>query len=81
MLKFSILRKYLTPSYLHNLKANFDKFIRITKLALSDYLLPDGNLHRYGHSPKMTDKEVISLSVMAEALGIDSKICYFPSLK
>lgn len=81
ILKFSILREYLTLSYMHNLKTNFDKFLFITKSVLADHLRPDGNFGPYRHPPKFSDIEIVSLSLTAEALGIDSENMLFYKLK
>ncbi|MET3981813.1 hypothetical protein ABIB62_004429 [Mucilaginibacter sp. UYP25] len=81
ILKFSILREYLTLSYMHNLKTNFDKFLFITKSVLADHLRPDGNFGPYRHPPKFSDIEIVSLSLTAEALGIDSENLLFYKLK
>ena len=77
----SNLRKYSTFSYMHNLKTNFDKILQISKLALSEYLLPNGNFFTYRHLPKLSDIEVVALSITSEALGIDSENLLFSKLK
>src|SRR5690606_27839350 len=64
-----------------NLKANFDKFLFITKSVLTDYLRPDGNFKPYRNPPKFTDIEVVSLALTAESLGIDSENLLFYKLK
>lgn len=66
---------------MHNLKTNFDKIIGITKLALADFLLEDGNFYRYKNKPKMSDLEIVALSLTAESLGIDSENLLFSKLK
>lgn len=66
---------------MHNLKTNFDKIFPIVKSALKDLLLPCGNLYHYRNKPKMTDSEVITLSLLAESLGIDSENLLFIKLK
>ena len=81
ILKISILREFLTLSYMHNLKTNFDKIVGIAKLSLSPVLLPNGNLERYRNPPKMTDIEVIALALAAESLGIDSENLLFSKLR
>ena len=66
---------------MHNFKTNFDKFLRITKLALEGYLRPDGNFRHYSHLPLFSDIEVVALSITAEALGIDTENLLFSKLK
>ena len=74
ILKYSILEKYFTFFYMHNLKTNFGKIRRICKSVLSKHLYADGNLERYRNKPRMNDLDIIALSLKAEALGIDSEI-------
>ncbi len=81
LLKNSKLRKYSTFSYMHNLKTNFDKIREISKLALSEYLLPNVNFFVCRHLPKLSDIEVVALSITSEALGIDSENLLFSKLK
>ena len=66
---------------MHNFKTNFDKFLRITKSALKDYLLPDGNFKHYHHLPHFSDIEVVTLAITAEVLGIDTEKLLFSKLK
>jgi len=77
----SILRKLSTLSHMHNLKSNFEKIFQITKLTLDDYLLADGNFQIYKNKPKMTDIEIVTLSITTEALGIDSENYLFSKLR
>lgn len=65
---------------MHNLKANFDKFLVIAKSVFLDSLYPDGNFKRYSNQPKMSDIQVIALSCVAEALAIDSENWLFSKL-
>lgn len=58
---------------MHNLKTNFDKFYKIVKSSLSDKLNAHDNLQFYPRLPKMNDCSIISFSICAEALGIDSE--------
>jgi hypothetical protein len=57
---------------MHDIKATFDKFFGFTKKFLPE-LNSDGNVKYYRHKPKMSDSEVISLSLCQESLGIDSE--------
>lgn len=66
---------------MHDLKANFDKFHRLTKEFPSEELNDDGNVQNYRHSPKMPDSDIIALSLCQEALGIDSENNFHGKLK
>ena len=61
---------------MHNLKTNFDKIYIIVKSSLSEKLDVHDNLQFYPRQPKMNDCSIITLSLCAESLGIDSKIIY-----
>ena len=58
---------------MHDLKLNFDKFMSITKQCLHMELNGDGNLQYYSNKPKMSDIEIITLSICSESIGIDSE--------
>jgi hypothetical protein len=66
---------------MHNLKVNFDKILKICKLNSNDLVNEFGNVPRPGPIPKFSDLEVISLSMMAEALGIDSENLLFLKIR
>lgn len=65
---------------MHNLKSNFDKFLTITKSAFKDRLDPLGNLRYYPRLPKLSDSEIVALSLSAESIGIDSESYLFGKL-
>lgn len=65
---------------MHNLKTNFDKILEICKFQTEDLFDANGNICRPGTKPKFSDLEVISLSLTAEALGIDSENLLFSKL-
>lgn len=65
---------------MHNLKTNFDKILNICKLHSKDLFDIGGNVCRPGTKPRFSDLEVISLSLTAEALGIDSENLLFAKL-
>lgn len=65
---------------MHNLKTNFDKILNICKLNSNGLVNSLGNIQRPGVIPKFSDLEVISLSMMAEALGIDSENLLFSKI-
>ncbi len=66
---------------MHNLKTNFDKILNITKSFFKDSLDADDNYYFYPKKPKMSDCEIITLSMPGEALGIDSENYLFGKIK
>ena len=60
-------------STMHNLRTNFDKFFDLTKSIFKNRINDSGNLRFYSNKPKMTDCEIIALSLTSESLGIDSE--------
>ncbi len=65
---------------MHNIKTNFDIFYKICKKMFNSDLDKDGNFKFYPNKPKMSDIEIISLSVTMEVLGIDSENYFFSKL-
>ena len=68
-------------SVMHNLKSNFDKFFHITKSFLSSQLNDFDNLYPYRNKPKLSDCEIIALSITGESIGIDSENYFWGKLK
>ena len=66
---------------MHNLKSNFDKILNITKSFYEGSIDADGNYYFYPNKPKMSDCEIIALSVVGEAIGIDSENYLFGKIK
>lgn len=66
---------------MHNLKTNFDKILNITKSFFKDSIDSDGNCTFYPKKPKMSDCEIITLSLLGEAIGIDSENYLFGKLR
>jgi hypothetical protein len=66
---------------MHNLKTNFDKFFNITKLVFKDRLNHSDNFFFYPNKPKLSDCELIALSVTGESLDIDSESYFWGKLK
>ena len=58
---------------MHNLKTNFDKIFIITKSFFSGSIDVDGNFNYYPRKPKMSDCEIITMSILCESIGIDSE--------
>ena len=77
-LKVVIHHKY--TFIMHNLKTNFDKILDITKSFFQGSLNADGNYYFYPNKPKMSDCEVIALSILCESIGIDSENYLFGKL-
>lgn len=66
---------------MHNLKTNFDKIFGITKSFFTDSINADCNFRFYPNKPKMSDCEIITLSILCESIGIDSENYLFGKLK
>ncbi len=66
---------------MHNIKTNFDKVLGVVKDILSDEINERGNYLRRGTVPKFSDIEVITLSLTAECLSIDSENYLFSKLR
>lgn len=65
---------------MHNIKTNFDKIIGLVKDIPGDEINEKGNYLRRGTRPKFSDIEVITLSLTAECLSIDSENYLFAKL-
>ena len=66
---------------MHDLRTNFLKMVQITNTVLQQEFNRDGNLQYYPRKPKLTDSEVIALSLCQECLGIDSENWFLAKLK
>jgi hypothetical protein len=66
---------------MHNLKTNFDKFFQITKSFFSQSVDKNDNFQNYIRLPKMSDCQIIALSLTAESTGNDSENYFFGKLK
>jgi len=66
---------------MHNLKTNFDKLFDITKSFFNGSINADCNFYHYPRKPKMSDCEIIALSLSGESIGIDSENYLFGKLK
>lgn len=65
----------------HDLKAIYDKIIKIVEIFFKKELNEQGNFKFYPTPPKMSDKQVITLSICSESLGIDSKNYFLSKFK
>ena len=67
--------------FMHDLTVNFQKMLQITNSTLKEDVNQDGNLHFYPRKPKLSDTEIIALSLCQECLGIDSENWFLAKLK
>jgi len=79
--KLKVVNYHKYTFIMHNLKTNFDKILDITKSFFQDSLNADGNYYFYSNKPKMSDCEIITLSILSESIGIDSENYLFGKLK
>jgi hypothetical protein len=78
------IKEYLTPIkcfFMHNLSSNFYLFLDTTKSVFKSSITADGNFKFYPRQPKLSDCEILALSVTAESIGIDSENYLFGKLK
>jgi len=66
---------------MNNLKENFLILLSIVKQSLQNVLDANGNLPKPGPEPKFSDAEVISLSLLSEAMMFDSENYLFKCLQ
>ncbi len=66
---------------MHNLKENFTIILDIVKHCLQNVVDESGNLPKPGPAPRFSDAEVIALSLLSEALMIDSENYLFALLR
>jgi hypothetical protein len=66
---------------MHNIRTNFGRFYRLCKGFFEGQADSSGNLQFYPRKPKMSDLQVIALSCVMEALGIDSENLLWSKLK
>ena len=58
---------------MHNLHQNFNNILIIVKKSLKEFLDHNGNIKKIGRKPKFSDAEIITLSILAECLMINSE--------
>ena len=66
---------------MHNLRKNFDRILAIVKSLLKHKVDEHGNLKKVGPRAKFSDLEVITLSLLADSLLIDSENYLFKLLQ
>jgi hypothetical protein len=65
---------------MHNLHQNFNNILIIVKKSLKELCDNSGNIRKMGRKPKFSDAEVITLSILAECLMINSENYLFQKL-
>ncbi|MBU0710913.1 hypothetical protein KJ762_00395 [bacterium] len=66
---------------MHNLKSNFDFIRPIVKESLSNFIDSSGNIKKVGTKPKFSDLDIITLSLVADSLSINSENLLFSKLR
>lgn len=66
---------------MHDLRVNFQKMLHIINAALKQDINQDGNLCFYPRKPKLSDTEIIALSLCQECLGIDSENWFLAKIR
>lgn len=66
---------------MHNIKTNFDTILDICKSNLVEEINKAGNFRYYSRLPKMSDIEIISLSITMEILSIDSENLFWKKIE
>ena len=65
---------------MHNLKQNFDRVLPVIQTLLKNDVNKAGNIPKPGPKPKFSDLEIITLSLIADSLLIDSEHYLFKIL-
>jgi hypothetical protein len=65
---------------MHDLKSTYDKLYPIVKTSMENYVNNRGNIKKSGSEPNFSDTSVITLSLTAECLSIDSENLLFKKL-
>lgn len=66
---------------MHDIHSNFNKFLQTIKSLELACFDGSGNIHRHGLKPQFSDIEVVSLSLTAEYMSLDSENWLFNKLK
>ena len=77
----SVITTKQEDTFMHDLVTIYRKVRKTLKFALKPYLDSVGNLNFYPHPPKMSDLEILSLSITAECLEIDSESLLWAKIK
>jgi hypothetical protein len=81
LLYFSKLKKLSKYSITHDLTAIYNKIDKVVEEFFKNEFNDQSNFRFYPNPPKMNDKQIISLSLCAEILGIDSENYFLSKLK
>ena len=65
---------------MHDLKSSYDILYPIVQSSMRNYVSSSGNIKKTGPEPKFSDVSVITLSLSAECLSIDSENLLFKKL-
>ncbi len=66
---------------MHDLLASYKKIVQIVSDFFKSELNDMGNFRFYPNPPKMSDKQIIALSICAESMGIDSENYFLSKLQ
>ena len=66
---------------MHDLFSNFNKFFNITKSVFKNRINQYDNFFEYRNRPKMSDCQIIALTITGESLGIDSESYFWGKLQ
>jgi hypothetical protein len=58
---------------MHNLRSKFDTFFQLAKSVFAVRLDPFDNLRNYSNRPKLSDIQILAISLAAESLQIASE--------
>lgn len=78
---FKVITTKLKDTVMHDLFVIYSKIKRTVKALTKESLDKYGNISSYPNKPKMSDLEIISLSMSAECLGIDSENLLFSKIR
>lgn len=75
--KLKELFKQKSSFSMHNPKTNFDKIFNITKSFFSASINVDGNFKYYPGKSKMSDSEIITISILCKSISNENENCFF----
>jgi hypothetical protein len=81
LLEMSNLKAFTKHFLMHNFTANLGYFMNLAKECFKIDIDRSGNFRFYPRLPKISDIQIIAMSVLAEAEGIDSENLLFAQLK
>lgn len=81
LLYICVLNKLSKYSVIYDLTAIYNKIDKVVVEFFKNEFNEQSNFRFYPNPPKMNDKQIISLSLCAEILGIDSESYFLSKLK